>query len=142
MPTWSAVLDNRPRRGEQSLSVSWGLQPRQPSRALPGWLMRVLGTVVEGAMRAVRDSRENLALRGALAFEVIRDESPGDVLASCEERAEALLRRLCIPPALSQDIEDVTVLIHRPPERVALPMNREQHLIPRPLGSWPGATAA
>ena len=77
--------------------------------------MRVLTPVIEIAALAVLDAREDLALRGAVAFEFIGDEHPWDVQQTLEELAEEFLCRLLVASTLYEDIQDVIVLIHRAP---------------------------
>jgi hypothetical protein len=88
---------------------------------------------------AVLYARQNLPLCSAVALELIRDDYSGDILTAFEELAEELLRRFLVPPSLHQDIEDIAVLIHRPPEIMALAIYREEDLVQVPLVAWPGA---
>jgi hypothetical protein len=56
--------------------------------------MRMLTPVVKGATLAMFDPRQNLALRGAVALQFIRNYHPGDILAAFEQLAEELFRVL------------------------------------------------
>jgi hypothetical protein len=85
------------------------------------------------AVLPVLDARRHLPLRGTIAFQSIGDDDPWDVVAALEERAEELLGRLLVTPALHQDGEPMAVLIHRPPEIVAFAANGEKDLVQRPL---------
>ena len=51
-----------------------------------------------------------------------------------EQFAEKLLRRLFVASALHQNIQDILVLIHRPPEVMAFAMDRKKNLIQMPFG--------
>jgi hypothetical protein len=53
-----------------------------------------------------------------------------------EEFAEELVGRVRVPSVLHQDIEHATVLIHRAPQILALPINRQKDLIEMPLITW------
>ena len=88
----------------------------------------MLRTVVEVPMLTVLDTREPLALRRAIALELLRHEPPGDVLTAFEELAEELLGRLLVAPPLHEDVEHYAVLIHRPPQRGALLVHTDKHL--------------
>jgi hypothetical protein len=68
--------------------------------------MRVLTPVIEVATLTVFHARQYLTLRRAVAFELIRDNHPWDILTAFEQLAEELLRGLFVAPALHQDIED------------------------------------
>jgi hypothetical protein len=91
--------------------------------------MGVLCAVIERAVLPVFDTGQALPLCRPIAFELIGDEHPWDVLASFEELAEERLRRLLIAPTLHEDIEDSTVLIHGPPQILTFLVDRDEHLI-------------
>src|SRR5262245_17115569 len=95
--------------------------------------MRVLTPVIEVATLAMFDPRQNLALRGAVALQFIRNYHPGDILAAFEQLAEELFRGLFVTPTLHQDIEDVVVLIHRTPQVMALPVDGQKDFIQVPF---------
>jgi hypothetical protein len=59
--------------------------------------------------------------------------NPRHVPAPFEEPAEELLRSFLIAAARHQDVQDLAVLIHRPPEVVALAMDGEKDLIEMPF---------
>jgi hypothetical protein len=59
-------------------------------------------------------------------------------LASFEELAEELLRRLFIPPVLHQGIEHVSLLIHSALQIVAFAIDRQEDLVQMPFVPWPG----
>src|SRR5215831_18444260 len=121
--------------------MSGGFEPLQVVLALPRWPMRVLTPVVERAALPMFHPRQDLALRGPVALQCIGDDDPWDVLTPFEQLAEELLRGLFIAPALHQNIEDIVVLVHRPPQVMPLTMNGEKHLIQVPLVTWLRATA-
>jgi hypothetical protein len=61
-----------------------------------------------------------------------------NVPASFEELAEELLGGGLVPPPLHQDVQDIPLLIHGPPEIMALPIEREEDFIQMPLVASPG----
>ena len=83
--------------------------------------MRAFGAVVAGAVLAVLDSREDRALRGAIACALLRDAPPWDVLAPFAELTNALLGRL-----------RGALLIHRPPAIRPRRIDRDAPLIQMP----------
>ena len=133
MPPWSEVLGNRSIRGEESLRVPCGLKSLHAPLPLARRLMGVLGAVIEVAVLAMFHPRQDLALRRAVAFQLIRDDDPGHADQTLEELAEKLLRRLLVPAALHENIQDVAVLIHRAPQIVTLLIDREEDLIQMPF---------
>ena len=84
--------------------------------------------------------RQNLALRRAVALQLVGNDDAGHVVQPFEQRAKELLRRVLIPPALDQDIEHVIVLIHCTPQVMALPIDGQEHLIQIPLVPGLGAS--
>jgi len=56
--------------------------------------------------------------------------------------AEKAFRRVCVPPALHQDIQHVAVLIDGSPQIRPFPIDGEKDLIQVPLVPTPRATAA
>jgi hypothetical protein len=133
MPTWSKVLGNRSIRGEKALGVAWRFEPLHAPLPLARGLMRVLRTVVEGAVLAMLYPGQHLALRRAVALELIRDQHPGDILTAFEERAEERLGGVLVAPPLHEDVEHHAVLIHRPPQIVPLLVDGDEYLIKLPF---------
>ena len=54
---------------------------------------------------------------------------------------EKSLRRLGVPSSLQVHINDVAVMIHRPPQVVTLPRNRDEYLIDEERVAEPGVPA-
>jgi hypothetical protein len=86
-------------------------------------------SVVEVAVLPVFYARQDLSFGRPVAFQLIGNEDPGNVLASFEELAEELFGGRRITAPLHKDIEHTAVLIHRPPQIMASALNREKHLI-------------
>jgi hypothetical protein len=142
MPTWSEVLGNRPIRGEEALRVPGGLEPLHPPLPLAGGLMGVLCAVVEIPVLTVLHPRQNLPLGRAIAFEFIGDDHARDILTAFEEFTEELLGGLLIPTTLDENIQNVAVLIDRPPQVGAFFVDGDRYLIQMPLIAWAGPPAA
>src|SRR5262245_23561726 len=103
--------------------------------------MRILTAVVEIATLPVFHAGQDLALRGAVALELVRNDYTRHVLQALEQLAKKLLRRLLIPPALHEDVKHVIVLVDSAPEVMALPVDGQEHLVQVPLVTWLGASA-
>jgi hypothetical protein len=86
----SEMRHDGPIGGEETLGLAWRFKPLHAPFPLAGGLTGVFG-----------------------------DNHPWDVLASFEELPEELLGCRFIPSALHQDLEHVTVLLHRPKEPIA-----------------------
>src|SRR5262245_46278273 len=129
MPSWSEVLGDGSISRQKTLGMPGRFEPLHAPLALTRRPMRIFTSVIEIATLTMFDPRQNLALRGAVAFQLIRDDHPGDILTTFEQLAEKLLRGLFVAPALHQNIENIVVLVHRPPQVMPLTMNGEKYLI-------------
>jgi hypothetical protein len=103
--------------------------------------MRVLAPVVQIPTLAMLSSWEHLALGRAVALQLVRDDDAGNVHETLEQLAKKLLGGLLVAPALRQHIQDMTVLIHSPPQVMALAVDRQQQLIHVPCVPRLRATA-
>ena len=138
--TGAEVGGNRPIGGKEALCVARGLEPSHDPFPLPRGLVGVFRTVVQVSVLSVLDAREHVPLRSPIAFELIRDDDSWDVGLPLEELAEELLGRVLVPPALYKNIEDIALLVHRPPQIVAGASDREEHLVQVPLVAGFGAS--
>ncbi len=76
---------------------------------------------------------QDLALRRAVAPQLVRHDHPGHVLQTAQELAEEPLGRPGIAPALHENVEHMAVLIHGAPEVMQLAPNSDEHLVQVPL---------
>jgi len=76
MPAWSKVLGNGTIRGEKALRMPSGLEPLHAPLALAGRLVRILRAVVEIAVLAVLYTWQDLPLRCAITFQLVRNDHP------------------------------------------------------------------
>jgi hypothetical protein len=127
------VLHDGTIRREEAVGVTGGFEPLHAPFALARRLMGVLGAIIEIAVLPMFHARQELSLGGSITLQLIRDDDPRSILASFEELAEEFLRGLLVPPALHQDIEDVAVLIDRPPEIMMVTLDCQKDLIQMPL---------
>src|SRR5215813_5669097 len=142
MPTWTEMLGDRAIGGEKPLSMARGLEPLHAPLPLAGGLVGVLRPSVQIAVLAMFYPWEDLALSGSVAFEFVSDDHARHVSQSLEQLTKESLRRFLIPAALHQDIQHVPVLIHRPPQIVPFPLDRQKDFIHLPFvtGSETAAT--
>jgi hypothetical protein len=85
LPTWSAVLDNETRRGEQALRRTWGFAPLQAPGPRAGGVRCMRRAVGEVAGLAGLYARQHLAQGLGAAEGVMR--SPYNTPTGSEERA-------------------------------------------------------
>jgi hypothetical protein len=131
MPPRLEVLREGTIRREEALGVTRGFEPLQAPLSLAGGLMGMFRTVVEVAVLAMFDAGQEFPLGRSLTLEFSRHDHARHVPAPFEELAETLLRGLLVSTALDKHIQDRAVLIHRPPEVVALALDGEKDLIER-----------
>src|SRR5215211_2232392 len=65
------MLGNGTIRGEESLGVPRGFEGLHPPLPLPGGLVRILRAVIEVPVLAVLHPRQQLLLRGTIAFQLV-----------------------------------------------------------------------
>src|SRR5215469_13233556 len=85
------------------------------------------------------DARQDLALGGGVALELVCYDHPRNVSQALPQLAKEPLRCGRAAPALDEDVEDISVLVDRTPKIVRLAADADQHFVPVPLvaGLWP-----
>jgi hypothetical protein len=119
----SEVLGDGTIRGQKPVGVLWRLKPLHAPLPLARRLVGIFRPIIEVAVLPMFHTRQDLPLRSAVAFELVRDDHPRDVRRALEELAEELLRGLLVAPALDQNVEDVVVLVDSAPQVMALPID-------------------
>src|SRR5215510_353713 len=94
------MLGDRAIRRQKALGMSGGLEPLHAILTLPRRPMRVLAPVIEVATLAMLHSGQDLALRRAIALELIGDDNAWHVLQPLEQLAEKFLGGVLVPAAL------------------------------------------
>jgi len=87
------------------------------------------------------DSRKNCALGCFVALEVVGADHARPGGQALEQRANELFRGPLVPPTLDHHLQDVPLLLHRPPQIEMLPLARHKHLLQVPLVPRPGTAA-
>ena len=141
MASRSEVLSDRTIRGEKPLGVPWRLKPLHASLPLARRVVGIFRAVIQRAALAMFHPGQDLALRGAIALQFIRDDHPRHVGQPFEQLAEEFLRGLLVPATLDQNVQHVAVLIHGTPQVMPCPMDSEKHLVQVPLVARPRTPA-
>src|SRR6516165_6458372 len=92
----------------------------------------MLAAVVARATLPVFHAGQSLTLRRTVAFELLRDAHPWHRGEACEQRAEKLRRGLRVAPTLDEHVQDVVVLINRPPQIRPRTRDGQEDLVQRP----------
>jgi hypothetical protein len=69
----------------------------------------------------------------SVGAELVGDQHPRDIAQLPEQLAKEPLGSLGIAPGLHQDVQHVSLLIHRPPEVLVLAVDADDHLVEIPL---------
>ena len=91
--------------------------------------MRVLRSVVQPPMLSMFNGGYQLPLRGSVAPHLVGDHDPRGKSGPLEQFAKKLLRCRPIAAALHEDINHLTLSIHRSPQVKLLSLDRDQHFV-------------
>ena len=118
--------------GDEPLQASRGSKalhrPLSPSQGQ----MRILGPVVEALVRAMLDRRHDLAAGGGIGAELVGDHAPGRTTLLPEKTHQQALCRFGVASGLDDFIEDVAVLIDRPPQPMLAAADGDDDLVEMP----------
>jgi hypothetical protein len=98
----------------------------------------MLGGIGEMPVLAVFHTGPDFAHRRPIAFQLIRDDRPRPIGQPLQQLPEKPLRRILLPLALYEAIEDMAVLVDGAPQRVPWAVDGETDVIRILLVSWPG----
>lgn len=100
---------------EKALGLPGRLEALHDPLASSGQLMTVFRRVAQTFVLLMLDTRHDLSLGGTVAREFVRDHhARGDALL-LEQFPQQPLGYLRIAPALNQDVENDSMLVHGPP---------------------------
>ena len=117
---------------QEALRVSNGLEPSHLTFALPRRLMRDLRSVVFVLSRAVYDGRHHRTVRRGIAAQLVCDQSARNAALSFQQFPKETGGRPSIAPGLDEDVDHVTVLVHRPPQISTATLNLHKQLVEIP----------
>ena len=83
-------------------------------------------------MRAMLDRRHDLAAGGGIGAELVGDHAPGRTTLPLEKTHQQALCRLGVASRLDDFIEDVAVLIDRPPQPMLAAADGDDDLVEMP----------
>ena len=90
-----------------------------------GAIVRVLG-------RVVGDTGHDVPLGNSVAAQLVGHETTRFLSLTLQECSEESPRRTPVPTGLDEDVDQITVLIHRAPEILALTVDRHEDFIQEP----------
>lgn len=94
--------------------------------------VRVLGPVVEALVRAMFGRWHDLAPGGGIGAELVGNHAPGRTALLLKETRQQALCRLGVASRLDDFIEDISVLIDRPPQPMLFAADGDDDLVEVP----------
>jgi hypothetical protein len=125
------VLNHAVRRKEP-LGLSRCLEPPHLALSLPGRLMRDLSTVVRVLPGVMDHGWQDLPVCRRVAPQLVCYQTPRRAPLPFQELPEEPFGRTGIAIPLNQDVDHISILIHSPPEVLALPLDGHEELVQVP----------
>jgi hypothetical protein len=132
MPTETKEIRDRTMSREKPLGLAWGFKLAHLTFPLPCWLMRDFGAVVKARALPVRHTGQALSAGSPITAKLIGHQQAGYILQPFQQLAKEAFCGVFVPPLLHENIQDLAILVHSPPQIVALPTNRDKYLIEMP----------
>ena len=119
-------------RGQVPLRLSRRFKLPHLSFLLSRRLVRDFGSIVSVLVGVVDDGGHDLAVSGAVAFQLVGDKPPGRASLPLQPLAEDSFGGFPITARLDEDIEYITILIYRVPEVLAFALYLYENLVQVP----------
>jgi hypothetical protein len=100
--------------------------------ALSRGLMGPFGAIVRVSRRIMGDQRHEVPMGDTVAAQLVGHEPHRFLSLTVQQAAKESPRCPRVPTGLYEEVDQVTILIHRAPEILALPVDRHEHLIQEP----------
>ena len=91
--------------------------------------MRDLRTVVRAPARHMAPRQPEVTKRRAIGSQLVGDDGIRDEALFFQQFAYQFQRRLLVAPRLDQDLEHLAFVVHRPPQILPLPTDRDEDLV-------------
>ena len=135
-PEAEQIVDRAMNR-EKPLGVARRFESPHLAFSLARGLMCHFGSVIRPFVLAVSDPEHKLPARRPIAAEFVGYQLVRDVLQPFQQFTKEAFRGVFIAALLHQDIQDITILIHRPPKIMLLASNRDTDFIEVPRIAQP-----
>jgi hypothetical protein len=123
--------------GKKPLHLPRRFEPFHDPLSSSGRLVGILCAVVEAFVLAVLDARQDIALGGGIAFQLVGDQHTRDSSLLLQQFAQQALGRLLIAPALDENVKDKPLLVNGAPEPMLCAGDGDDDLIKVPFAlSW------
>ena len=98
-------------------------------------LVRHFGPIVRVSRRVMGDQGHEVSMCDTVAAQLVGHEPHGFLSLTLQQSAKESPRCPRVPTGLYEDVDQVTVLVHRAPEILALTVDRDEDLVQEPLVS-------
>jgi hypothetical protein len=129
-------------RGEKVVGLFGRFESLHLALAAACRTMRVFGAIVQIPALSMFYIWKQLALRHAVASQLIGHDHARHILKALQQPSEESLCCFGVPPWLNEDVELNALLIHGAPQIVLHSLDPDEHLVEVPFVSWPGTAAA
>ncbi len=132
MPSNAKEVLHESMHGQELLRLSRRFKLPHLSFPMSRRLMRDFGSIVSVLVGVVDDGGHDLAVSGAVAFQLVGDQPPGRASLPLQQLAEESFGGFPITARLDEDIEHITILIYRAPEVLAFALYLYENLVQVP----------
>ena len=123
---------NRSVYREKPLHVGSGFEPAHLALPLPGRLVGDFCPIVRVLVRAVDHGRHHGAASRWVTAQLVGDQSSRDTALPFQQLPEESDGRPPIAPRLDEDVNDIAVLVHGPPQILLPPVDLDEELVQMP----------
>ena len=94
--------------------------------------MRDFGAIVRVSPRVMGDQRHEVPMGDTVAAQLVGHEPHGFLSLTLQQSAKESPRGTPVPTGVYEDVDQVTVVIHRAPEILALTVDRHEDFVQEP----------
>jgi hypothetical protein len=100
--------------------------------ALSRGLMQDFGTIVRVLRRVMSDQGHDVPMGDSVATQLVGHETRRFLVLPFQELPKESPRRTRVPAGLDEEVDQVTILIHRAPEILAVTADRDEDFVQKP----------
>jgi hypothetical protein len=104
--------------------------------------MRILDPIVLPQVLLMASRQAQLGLGRPVRAELVGDKCLGGEALLAEQFEHKLRGRPCVAPSLHEEIENLALVVDRPPEPESFAADHDRHLVEMPLRGWLVTSAA
>ncbi len=117
---------------QESLRLSRGGEPSHRPFSLARRFVRDFGSVIRIDVVDVTHRRHDRPMSGVIASEFVGHQPPGFTALAFDQATKKPFSRTLIAAALHQNINDIAVVVHGPPQIVPFPLDGHKDFVDVP----------